>query len=445
MTKHLTHALAAGAILAACGVSQTAHANDALLNKLVSKGILTKQEAEELKKEEEAGFDKAYRARTGLPEWVTSLRIYGDVRGRVEGFWSENELYNDRWRMRYRLRAGMVATFKDNLEMGFRLTSSEPTGTGGAFGGEPTSANTTFQNNGSKKFVYMDLAYGKWTPIKNDEWLVSGTIGKMENPFALSTMVFDDDYTPEGIGLNVAYNLSKEHTLRFNGGFFWLDEINQGDNATDDPVMVGGQTRWDAKWSSRIDSSIGLALLTISEEHSLSDAAVPNLAAGNTRVDGVLVEDFTPAIVDAAVTYTFDSGPLYKGKFPIRLAATYLNNLDASEDDNGYEAGVTFGKAGKKGTWELAYRWKRLENDAWYEEVTDSDFGGFLGVGGTPGYTTGTGLKGHVLKASYSPYDALTLSVTYYLVEFIDEPLDDVGRRAESEMHRMQIDAVWRF
>src|SRR5688572_27009301 len=50
----------------ACSSVGNAQSSDALLNKLVAKGILTAQEADELKKESEAGFDKAYRSKTGL-------------------------------------------------------------------------------------------------------------------------------------------------------------------------------------------------------------------------------------------------------------------------------------------------------------------------------------------------------------------------------------------
>jgi hypothetical protein len=440
-------------VAATCtGVAQ-AQSSDALLNKLVQKGVLTQTEADELKKETDAGFDKAYRSRTGLPDWVTQLKVFGDVRGRVEGFWTENNaaaadsFNNDRWRMRYRLRAGMIVTMKDNLELGFRLTSDEPVGN---FGGDPISANTTFQDNGSKKFIFVDQAYGRWTPFKRDSWSLTGTIGKMENPFSFSTMVFDDDYTPEGVALQSVINLNKSHVVRLNGGFFWLDEIAQGSDSDNDSFLLGAQARWDAKWSECVDSSLGFAILAITDEQSLTNFAVPNINVGNTRfANGALVHDYTPLIVDAAVGYTFNSAPYYKGKFPIRAIGTFMHNPGAPNDNDGYEAGIVFGKAGKKQTWEASYRWRRLEADAWYEEITDSDVGAFyqatpasFGLG--PGYRAGTGLQGHIFKASYSPYDAFTFNVTYYWVHLIDEPVI-AGSHAESGQSRLQVDAVWKF
>ncbi len=456
MKKKIVGYLLIGLPLVIAASNMQGQSADALLKKLVEKKVLTQAEADELKKETAVEFDKAYRTKTGLPEWLTSLKFSGDVRGRVEGFWTENDsaaaddFNNDRWRLRYRLRFGAVATFKDNLELGVRLTSDEGVGTGGAFGGDPGSANTTFQDNGSKKFVYIDQAYGKWTPFNYDHWKLGATIGKMANPFETSTMVYDDDYTPEGVALQGLFNLNKEHALKFNAGFFVLDEISQGGDSKNDPFLLGAQLRWDAKWNERVDSTLAVAMYAITDEQSLTNFSVPNVNAGNTRLaNGALLHDYTPVVVDGAVSYTFDSAPLYKGKFPIRLAGTVMHNPSPSDNNNGWEAGIIFGKAGKKGTWEASYRYRRIEADAWYEELTDSDLGAFYqtisattGLG--TGYRAGTGTKGHILKGSYSPYDALTFSVTYYLADLIHEPIVGSGH-AESGMNRIQIDAVWKF
>src|SRR5687768_4143216 len=200
--KKLTWAALGATLLASGMLMPMAHAQsaDALLDKLVDKGVLTVKEANELREQADNDFTKSYQAKSGMPDWVSQLRIYGDVRGRYEMFRTPNDTEGlsannkPRDRFRYRLRTGATVTMLDNFEAGFRLTSSEANGT---FGGDPISGNTTMQDNGSKKFVYIDTAYGKWTPVKTGPWLLSGTIGKMENPFVVSDMVFDGDYTPE--------------------------------------------------------------------------------------------------------------------------------------------------------------------------------------------------------------------------------------------------------
>ncbi len=437
-------AAAAGTLASAiCATNVQGQSADALLDKLVDKGILSQKEANELRDESDAGFRKAYQVKSGMPDYVSAVKINGDFRGRYENFNSENNSFIDRSRFRYRLRLGAVATIKDNFEVGLRFSSSEPSG---SFGGDPISGNTSFQDNGSKKFVYMDLAYGKWTFLNTKPVTAAITIGKMENPFLFSDAVFDGDYTPEGVGLNLAYRASDQHTFKLNGGAFILDELG---GESDDPYLYGAQVRWDATWNAHLSSSAGLGLLNIVHNQQLTNSAVPAVNRGNTRLAGTgeLANNFNPFIVDASVTYTFVDGiPFYKAAFPVKLAAEYMNNTAADSHNEGYQAGITFGKAGKKGLWEMSYRWKELQGDAWYEELTDSDFGAYYSgtlpnSGSGAGYGAGTNVRGHIAKFSYTPYDALTLGVTYFRTTLISEITPGVS----SDMSRLQVDASIKF
>jgi hypothetical protein len=436
--------LAGCGLLALTSVGAQAQSSDALIDKLVQKGLLTADEAKDLREEADKGFDSAFQVKTGMPDWITSMRIGGDFRGRFEGFYSDDDRWSDRTRFRYRVRPSIIATIKDNFEVGFRLTSSEPQSN---FGGDPISGNTTFQDNASKKFVYVDLAYAKWTAINNATWSAALALGKIENPYVFSDMIFDADYTPEGFAQQLAFNLAPEHSLKLNAGEFVLDEINQSANglrASHDPYMLGAQVRLDSTWSKRIATTVGFGVLTVGADESLTEGApagptVPNVNSGNTRVNGLLVNNYNPWIADAAFTYTLDSFPMYNTAFPIRFTGEYMHNPAAEEQNDAYSVGVTFGKAGKKGLWEVSYRWKHLESDAWWEEVVDSDFGTINPANGR--YFAGTNVEGHIFKASYSPYDSLTFGITYFLTEQIA----GVPKGYDEKMGRLQIDAVWKF
>ena len=439
------------AVLAASAVAGSlyatnAHAqsSDALLDKLVDKGILTVKEAEDLRHESDKDFTKAYSAKSGMPDWVTALKINGDMRARYDYFKSENDAFVERSRFRYRLRLGFVATIKDNFEVGARLTSSDPSG---SFGGDPISGNTTFQDNGAKKFVYLDLAYGKWQFINSKPLSSSITVGKMENPFLFSDAVFDNDYTPEGAGYNLTWRADDVHSLKLNAGIFVLDELG-GDSK--DPYLYGAQARWEAAWSKKVATSLGVGLLSIVNEQSLTNNAVPNQNRGNTRNagTGVLANNFNPIIADASLTYTFQDGlpVVYTAPFPIKVAGEYMNNLAASDRQQAASIGVTFGKAGKKGLWEVSYRYKYVGGDAWYEEFGDSDYGAFYAgtfpnSGSGAGYGAGVNLRGHVSRISYSPFDSLTLTATYYRAGLINE----FPAGSNSDMSRLIVDAMWKF
>jgi hypothetical protein len=436
-----------GAGLLASGLATApalAQSADALLDKLVEKGILTTEEATELREEADKGFTTAYQVKSGLPDWVTSFRINGDLRGRAEGFFSDaNDTFDDRMRYRYRARIGFTAVMMDNLEVGLRLASGDIDNAQGVTSGvDPISTNQSFQNNGAKKGIFIDMAYAKWSPLNTADWSGSLTIGKMANPYVFSDMVYDGDYTPEGIALQLGYTLNDQHALALSSAAFVLDEIG---GESEDPMLYGGQIRWNATWSAKFASTLGAAVNSIHYPESLGNAAVPNINSGNTRnAAGDLVNDYYPVILDAAFTYTHEHGPFYNAAFPIVIAADYMHNPGASDENIAYSVGVTFGKAGKRGLWELSYRYKHLEADAWYEELVDSDFGAIYATapaGGTAGYRAGTNTKGHIVSVAYSPYNSLTLQAKLFFTELIEPSPAD----SDSEVTRMQLDALWKF
>jgi hypothetical protein len=423
------------ALLAALTTQTGAQQADALLDKLVQKGILTLEEAQSIREESDKGFNQAFQIKTGMPDWVKSMRINGDFRGRYEGFFYDEDV--DRNRFRYRLRAGVTFDLIDNFEVGFRVAS------GGTE--DPISTNQTLEKNATKKPIAIDLAYGKWNPVNNKDWNITLSLGKIENPFVFSDMVFDPDYTPEGLSQLVSYNINSKHKLSLILGEFVLGELSASSN---DPYLLASQLRLDSKWSDKIESSFGVSALTIEGAQSLTNGLVPNVNIGNSRsgANGWLDNHFNPVVVDGSFTYKLAEFPFYKGAFPIKISADYMNNPAASRASDAYSAGITFGKAGKKNTWEIQYRYKELQANAWWEEVVDSDFGAYYksalpNSGQGRGYRTGTNVKGHIVKAAYSPFDSLTFSITYFDTELVDKVVPTDSGHAG----RLQVDALWKF
>lgn len=428
-----------------------AQSTDALLDKLVQKGILSVREANDLRGETDKNFATSLSSRMGMPDWVTALKLNGDARFRYERFDSANSAFVKRTRFRYRIRFGVTAQLWDDFEVGFRLTSGEPSGN---FGGSPLSANSTFQDNGSRKFVYLDEAFARWTPWSGPNFFAKFTVGKMESPFVLSDLVLDPDYTPEGIAAQLAYEIGGGHTLRVNGGAFVVDELS--DN-TKDPYLLGGQARWDAKWTRKFQTSVGITGLLLQNSESITNSLLPNINRGNTHdVFGALVYQYHALVLDASATYLLDGAPFYAGPFPIRIAGDYLENLEASGDSTGnygYSVSVALGKVGKKKTWELSYTYKYLSADAWWEEMEDDDFGGFYAGENSPpnsgqglGFGGGTNVRGHIARFAFSPSDYLTFSVKLFLTELINTyPATYPATTTKSQMSRLQVDASWRF
>jgi Putative porin len=433
-------------------------AGDALVDKLEQKGILTADEAKQLREENKQdfdggftnNFDQAFNKATGTPDWVTGYKFSGDFRGRYDEVASTdgNNHFTERTRYRYRLRVGLVVTLKDNLEAGFRLTSGDPASANNFNNaGNPLSNNSTLQDNGTKKNVYIDTAYVKWTALSGDGWLFSAIIGKMDNPLQFTPMVFDADWTPEGGAIQSGYTFNDQQAILVNGAAFVEDqEVGGADTGSvRAPALFAGQVIWNANWSQRIGTSLGLGGYLLENSVNLTTANVPYINQGNTRTAaGVLVNGYTPIIADASATYKLDSFPLYPGAFPIKVAAEYINNVDTISGNNnnqGYWIGATFGKSGKKHAWDISYRYEYLEADATYDQLVDDDNGAYYQnapTGGAAGWFSGTNIKGHLIRANYSITDSLTFTFTCFLNQLITSGLNaPLGEPNNSAIHVM--------
>jgi len=460
--NHSKVAIFAGAAALMALTPQT-HAQssvDALLNKLEQKGILSVDEAKELKAENATNsvsdFNKALNAKFQMPDWVTSYKLSGDFRGRFDDVTTQTPFPyastktpdDNNMRLRYRLRVGLTVNMKDDLQLGFRLGTDDTGKSADTTTGNPLSNNSTLQGNGSKKPVWVDAAYGKWTPINDGTWMVAGTIGKMDQPFQASSMVFDPDYTPEGAALQATYKINDQNSLAFNGAAFVLDQVN-----TRGPFLLGAQAIWNANWTSKVGTSVGIAGYDIANDKNIiTSSPGPNpydSNLGNTMVGastGTFARHFNPIVASGSITYTLDSFPLYTGAFPVKLAGEYLDNPAASSNNKGWWGGVTLGKSGKKGAWDLSYRYQRLEADAWWDQIVDDDNVAFFPVSNTFGNTAvaaagGTDIQGHLVKFNYSIFDSLTFSFTCYINDLINNP---VPSQKTDAIHAMA-DLMWKF
>jgi hypothetical protein len=416
---------------------------DNLLNKLEQKGILTVDETKQLKLESTENdtndFATALNSRFPMPDWVTSYQVGGDFRGRVDERDSDNSTFVNRTLFRYRLRVGLVVNMKDNLQVGFRLGSGDP---GGGFAtGNPISDNSTLQDNGSKKPLWIDTAYGRWTPINDGTWMLRGTFGKMDQPFQASPMMFDPNYTPEGGAVNAAYKINNANGLLLNTAAFVLDEESASSR---DPFLYGGQLIWRAIWTSKVASALGVAAFDIVNPEMLTTANVPNINQGNTRTaGGALVYAYNPIFVDGSVTYKLDSFPLYPVAFPIKLSGEYLNNPGAPSNNEGFWGGIMFGQAGRKHTWDISYRYEYLEGDAWYDDFVNVDNMAYYPVapvGASAGLYSGTNVKGHLIQLDYSLTDSLSFTFFCYINNLINNP----GVTSSEAVHAMA-DIMWKF
>lgn len=126
--------------------------------------------------------------------WTDRISFSGDLRVRHDWEKKGKEIdESDRHRERYRARLAVKGTVNDKISAKVRLASSDAA--------NPVSNNSTFTDNSSKKSVYFDAAAIEWKVCEGADV----TVGKQDNtlrPIKRSELIFDGDYTPEGISIN---------------------------------------------------------------------------------------------------------------------------------------------------------------------------------------------------------------------------------------------------
>ena len=206
---------------------------DALLDRLVSKGILTQDEAAQLQKEAATNAANNVVAANAsglkftLSKAIKSVEIYGDLRMRYEYRAAQlgpeaGGIYDAENRWRYALRLGIRGDLADDFYYGLRLETSpnprSPWNTFGNGGGSSAVYNGPFSkaNNYS---LYVGQAYVGWRPTS---WL-DVSLGRVPQPLYTTPMVWDSDFSPEGLVEKVKYTYGSADLFATFGQYIYQD------------------------------------------------------------------------------------------------------------------------------------------------------------------------------------------------------------------------------
>ncbi len=177
-------------------------------------------------------------------------------------------------------------------------------------------------------------------------------------------------------------------------------------------------------------------------------ATAPDINGGNTHsATTAPAYNFHTVVLGGSTTYKLESFPMYEGAFPIKLGGEWMRNLSAPLENEAWNAGITLGKAGHKGLWELGYKYEMLRGDAWYEELVDDDFGAYYSAASAArnagaGFKGGTNVKGHVIKAVYNFTDSFSATTTLYFTELVNNPFPGTG---PTSVGHFMFDLMWKF
>ena len=214
-----------------------AHAQDsALLDALVKKGVLSDQEAEDIRASEAKDYNMTAASKISLSSSIKSITFYGDLRLRYEmrdgttpaGFTGSggkplgtgDSEDDNRWR--YRLRFGIKGTLYDNFFFGIRAATN-PT--------YDRSGNVTFgHSDGAGPFgkgqnlLALDQVYLGWHATS--DFTLTG--GQMPNPFYTTSMVWDDNLNPAGAAEQYDHTFDNVEVFATAGQFVYQAAAGNG-------------------------------------------------------------------------------------------------------------------------------------------------------------------------------------------------------------------------
>lgn len=408
-----------------------------------------------------------------LPDWAERFRFTADVRLRGEGiaFQSGNDntgafpnfnaintgspfdtsgtvfspqfnVDTDRQRIRLRARFGVESQLGEGFTAGLRLATGNTN--------TPTSTNQDLGlagggqgGNFSKYAIWLDRALIKYEAGNSPDRNLAVTIGRFNNPFMSTEILYDEDLGFDGLAVQARYKLGNRFTPFLTAGAFpvFNTDLNFASNqpskfASDDKWLYGAQLGTDFKITDKINLKVAAAYYDFVDiEGRLSDPFVPltDKDAGNT--DGT-----RPAFAQKGNTYRplrniiptaendFGTSKQFQyyglatpfqnvaitGRldfnnwepFQLSLYGEYIKNLAFNQGDieaiavnnrgtNGglggagrFEGGDTawilgarFGKPelAARGDWAAGVSYRYVESDAVVDGFNDSDFG----LGGT--------------------------------------------------------------
>jgi hypothetical protein len=200
-----SHAASEPATATATSVPSAVPSSDPLMNALIRKGILTQEEAAQVRSEMTSSasneVQKLPASKWKISEGVKSIGLYGDARLRYEYRRADNPLVlgpnnydqSPRDRFRYSLRFGIKGELYDQFSYGMRLeTGPNPRSPWLTFGDSSNGSTTPSSKGGAS--IYLGQMFVKWQPEKWAEL----TVGKMPMPLYTTPMVWDPDICPEG-------------------------------------------------------------------------------------------------------------------------------------------------------------------------------------------------------------------------------------------------------
>lgn len=465
-----------------------APANDPLVDMLIKKGILTADEASQIKSEMAANQSNVI-ATTPASPWrisnaIKDIGLFGDLRLRYEYRGVDNPQIDRppgtfaRERFRYALRIGLRGDLYDNFNYGIRVeTSTNPRSPWVTFADDSQPTPSDKHSDG----INVGQVFIGWHPT---EWF-EVTVGRMPMMLYTTPMVWDSDINPEGAFEKLKYRLGPVELFADFGQFDYQNPSSSSMFPSSDVFLMAWQAGATVDINKSMSFKAAPVLYTYTGLGSTNGSNLglnlpytgqgqnglnPNFSGGTAfNQNGINALEIleTPAEFDFKIP-TSIIGPLqgrFFGDFGINLDGSRRAREAAAaaglptvykDDTKAYQFGFGLGSAGpvygptqglvygttsRKNTWEARVYWQHVEQYALDVNLLDSDF-----------FEGRANLEGIYSAFSYSFTDAIIGTFRYGYAHRINKNLGTGGNNLDipginpiNDYNLAQLDLTFRF
>lgn len=442
--------------------------SEALVNKLVQKGILTESEAKELMSEG-TSTNAAAASKWKLSDSIKSISLYGDVRFRYEyrgadnapGSGASGSTY-ERERFRYAVRLGLRGDLYDDFYYGLRVeTSSNPRSPWVTFGDDsnptPSAKNSDTLAIGQ---VYLGWRVADWLEL---------TVGKMPMPLYVTPMIWDSDINPEGAAEKFKHSIGNVDLFATFGQFMYQDSNPDNSTPSADTFLLAWQVGASVKLAKDVSFKVAPVLYTYTGQGQNNGLNQPFSGQGlnglNPNTTGFNQNGINDLLVlETPAEFNFKLGQRnarFFGDFAYNFSgdsrARAAVGATAPEGDLPYAVtgqnkayqvgfgygnqGLVYGQTSKKNTWEARLYWQHIEQYAADVNLLDSDF-----------FEGRANLEGIYTALAYSITDSIIGTVRYGYARRINNSLGTGGNNSDlpvlnpvNNYNLVQLDLTWRF
>jgi polyhydroxyalkanoate synthesis regulator phasin len=408
-------------LLAVSGFPGSAYASSEvgiLVDKLVKKGVLSPQEADEVRSEvvETREARNKALAKEIVPQWARNWQWSGDIRLRSETRnLTDSPTVN---RQRIRVRLGLDAKVTPHLKASARLATGSST--------DPVATNQSFSTSFNRVSFLLEQAYLAYTPevAGLDQFKLAG--GLLPNPFwTVGQLVWDVDLNFHGAAASVGKEIGPADLFVNSGVFSLQTDITESASlwSLQGGAVLHPFTQFTAEVLNNFTLTGALAYYDYKNVTNPLTESTARTTAGGFKGNTTGVQDYNLLNPTLQVASQVDG-------VPWKLYGDWVHNTAVAAGGDGFQLGVAVGKAKKpfdlKEGWEAGYYFERLEPDATFGAFTSSDFGG----GGTNHLGNVWWLKLATLKNS-------DLTLSYYAIREVKRP--------KSHEDRLQVDWLTKF